>query len=93
MAIEEVLSSKGRLRILKVLTKMEKLHLSEITKRTGLNHTTAVKHLQFLENLNLVEHKRFGRIRIYRLNDKNPKVKVIKTLFELWEQTQNPDQK
>jgi predicted transcriptional regulator len=87
--VDEALSSKGRLRILKVLTKMDKLHLSEIVKRTGLNYTTAITHLQLLEKLNLVKQKRFGRIRIYRLNDENPKVKAIRMLFEVWEQTSN----
>jgi predicted transcriptional regulator len=87
--VDEALSSKGRLRILKVLTKMDKLHLSEIVKRTGLNYATAITHLQLLEKLNLVKQKRFGRIRIYRLNDENPKVKAIRMLFEVWEQTSN----
>jgi predicted transcriptional regulator len=88
-SVEEALSSKGRLRILKVLAKIDRLHLSEIVKRTGLNYTTAIYHLRLLENLDLVEQKRFGRIRIYRLNSENPKVKAIKMLFQVWEQTSN----
>ncbi|HDI07488.1 MAG TPA: ArsR family transcriptional regulator [Candidatus Bathyarchaeota archaeon] len=87
MAVEEVLSSKGKLRILKVLAEVGRLHISEIAKRAGLNHTTAANHLEFLESHGLVSHKRFGRIRIYQLNEKDPRVAAIKKLFEVWERT------
>jgi len=93
MAIEEVFSSKGKLRILKILADMGKLHVSEIAKRAGLNYTTTINHLRFLEELNLVKHKRFGRIRIYMLNNGNIRVKAIRNLFEVWEQTPDNSQK
>ena len=87
MAIEEVFSSKGRVRILKILTKIGELNISEIARRTGLNYTTTNQHLQALEDHRLVRHKSFGRIRIFRLDEENPRARMVKELIEFWEQT------
>ena len=87
MAIEEVFSSKGRVKILKILTKIGELNISEIARRTGLNYTTTNQHLQALEDHRLVRHKSFGRIRIFRLDEENPRARMVKELIEFWEQT------
>lgn len=86
MAIEDVFSSKGRVKILKILTKIGELNISEIARRAGLNYTTTNQHLQALEDHKLVRHKSFGRIRIFRFEE-NPRAKMIKKLIEFWEQT------
>jgi predicted transcriptional regulator len=86
MAIEEVLSSKGRIKILKVLTEIGELNISEIARRAGLNYTTTNKHLMELERLGLILHKRFGRIRIFRFNERNPKAEMVRKLVDQWEQ-------
>jgi DNA-binding transcriptional ArsR family regulator len=87
VAIEEVFSSKGRVKILKILTKIGELNISEIARRTGLNYTTTNQHLQALEDHRLVRHKSFGRIRIFRLDEENPRARMVKELIEFWEQT------
>ncbi len=87
MAIEDVFSSKGRVKILKILAEIGELNISEIARRAGLNYTTTNQHLQVLENHNLVRHKTFGRIRIFRFDQENPRAKMIKKLIDFWEQT------
>jgi DNA-binding transcriptional ArsR family regulator len=87
MAIEDVLSSKGRVKILRILAEIRELNISEIARRAGLNYATTNQHLQVLEDHKLVRHKTFGRIRIYRYNEENPRARIIKQLIELWEQT------
>jgi len=87
MAIEEVLSSKGRVKILKILANIGELNISEIARRAGLNYTTTNEHLMALELSGLVLHKRFGRIRIFRFNENNPRAEMVRRLVELWEQT------
>ena len=87
MAIEEVLSSKGRVKILRILTEIGELNISEIARRAGLNYATTNRHLGVLEEQGLVRHKRFGRIRIFRFNENNPRAEMIRKLVELWEQT------
>jgi len=84
MSIEDTFSSKGRVRILRILVEIEELNISEIARRTGLNYATTNQHLQALENAGLVRHKRFGRIRIFRFNEEDCRAKIIKKLIENW---------
>ena len=87
MSIEEVFSSKGRVKILRILSEIGELNISEIARRAGLNYATTNQHLQVLENNKLVYHKTFGRIRIFRYNEENPRAKMIRQLIEFWEET------
>jgi len=80
-----VLSSKGRVRILRILADIGELNISEIARRAGLNYATTNQHLKVLEDYQLVKHKKFGRIRIFRYNDGNPRARMIKQLMELWD--------
>jgi len=82
--IEDVFSSRGRVRILRVLVEIGGLNISEIARRAGLNYATTNQHLQVLERAGLVGHKRFGRIRIFRLDEENPRARMVKALIESW---------
>ncbi|MCK5631955.1 winged helix-turn-helix transcriptional regulator [Candidatus Bathyarchaeota archaeon] len=86
MKVEDVFSSRGRVRILRLLSEIEELNISEIARRAGLNYTTTNEHLRILEKACVVRHKTFGRIRIYRFNDQDLKARAIKDLMELWEE-------
>jgi len=87
VAIEEVFSSKGRVKILRILSEIGELNISEIARRAGLNYATTNQHLQILENNKLVRHKTFGRIRIFRYNEENARARMIRQLIEFWEET------
>ena len=87
MPIEEVFSSKGRVKILRIMSEIGELNISEIARRAGLNYATTNQHLQVLENYKLVRHKTFGRIRIFRYNEENPRARMIRQLMEFWEET------
>ena len=86
MKIEDVFSSRGRVKILRILSEIGELNISDIARRAGLNYTTTNEHLQVLENAGLIKHKSFGRIRIYRFNEENKKAKAVRDLIEAWEQ-------
>lgn len=75
------------MKILAILAKIGELNISEIARRAGLNYATTNQHLQTLENHKLVRHKTFGRIRIFRYNEENPRAIMIRRLIELWEET------
>jgi len=83
--IEEVLSSKGRILILKILAEREELNISAIARITNLNHKTTAQHLEFLTKVGLVQEKRFGRIKIFRFRLENTKARSLKRLFEIWD--------
>lgn len=82
--LEEVLSSRGRIRILEVLAKVGEINISELSRRTRLNHSSVIEHLKVLKNADLVEEKIFGRIKIYRFKTENIRGRAIKSLIDLW---------
>ena len=85
MDIEDVFSSRLRMRILKILMQVGELNVSEIARRLRVNYKTTDKHLEILEDEDMIKHKRFGRIRLYRLNISSPRTKAIQNLIEVWE--------
>ncbi len=86
MMVEDVFSSRGRVRILRILSEIGELNISEIARRAGLNYSTTNEHLLLLEEAGLIRHKTFGRIRIYRFDETDARARSIKNLMELWEQ-------
>jgi DNA-binding transcriptional ArsR family regulator len=65
---EEILGSKGRIRVLKVLSESGELNISEVSRRTGLNYTSVERHLMKLKKMDLLKEKRYGKIRIFQIN-------------------------
>ena len=91
-SLEELFSSRGRVRILSILIRARELNISEISRRAKLNYTTVSKHLEFLTQFNLLEEKHFGRIKIYRFKQETVFGRALKNLFELWDTFQKtPD--
>jgi predicted transcriptional regulator len=82
--LDEILSSKGRVRILVLLSNAIELNISEIARRAGLNYATTDKHLKGLEDAGIIQQKKFGRIRIYKYNDLNPRAHAIRKLVDTW---------
>ena len=83
--IENLLGSRARVKILKILAKNKELSISQIIKRTKLNHTCVKDHLTYLKSNNLVQEKIFGRIRIYRYKFENIRAKSLSKFIEIWE--------
>jgi hypothetical protein len=46
---------------------------------------SANKHMKILEDENILQHKHFGRIRLYRINEQSPKAKAVQNLIDTWE--------
>ena len=86
MSIEEVFSSKGRVKILRILVDIGELNISEIARRAGLNYATTNHHLLVLEGSGIIHHKNFGRIRIFRFNEENSRARMIRELVDGWNQ-------
>lgn len=85
VSIEKIFSSRGRVKIIKILVEEGELNISEIGRRARLNHITTLHHLNFLIKAGLIQEKKFGRIRIYRLKDENIKAQALKGFFSLWD--------
>ncbi len=62
---EDLLGSKGRIRVLRVLAESGELNISEVGRRTGMNYTSVERHLDALRKMGLLREKRYGKIRIF----------------------------
>ncbi len=83
--IEEVFASRGRTRVLNLLIHNIEMSISSIAQQGGLNHRNVQVHLEVLIKLGLVQEKKFGRIRIFRLRAEDKRVNALKNLVEFWE--------
>ncbi|MDH7564072.1 MAG: ArsR family transcriptional regulator [Candidatus Bathyarchaeota archaeon] len=88
MKIEDVFSSRPRIKILRLLCQLGELNVSEMARRLGTNHETTVKHLKILESEGILKQKVFGRIRLYKINESSAKARAIQRLVETWETQQ-----
>ncbi len=86
MEIEEVFSSKPRMKILKLVSRLGELNVSDIARRIGMNFTTTSKHLRVLEDESILQQRTYGRIRMYRFNQTSTKAKAVQTLIDAWEE-------
>jgi DNA-binding transcriptional ArsR family regulator len=84
-AIENLLGSRARVKILKLLAKEKELSISQIIKDTKLNHASVKYHLTYLKSHNLVQEKIFGRIKIYRYKFENTRARSLGRFIEIWE--------
>ena len=91
MQIEEVLSSRPRIKILKLLDRLGAVNVTEIARRVGLNFTTADKHLRILQQEGILKESTYGRVRMYKYDESSPKAKSIRNLIEIWEQENKKD--
>lgn len=86
MQVEDVFSSKPRMKILKLIAQLGTLNVSDISRRIGLNFTGTNKHLRILEQEDILQERTYGRIRMYRFKEGSPKAKSVQNLIETWEQ-------
>jgi DNA-binding transcriptional ArsR family regulator len=85
VAIEDIFSSRGRIKILKELAASNELNISELCRRVDLNHSSTKSHLEVLLSSRLIEEKKIGRIKIYRYKIEDLRARSLRSLFNLWE--------
>ena len=86
MDVEEVFSSKPRMKILKLVARLGALNVSDIARRISLNYSTTNQHLKLLESESILQQRVYGRIRMYKFNNSSPKARAVQNLIEAWEQ-------
>jgi predicted transcriptional regulator len=85
MELEEVLSSKSRMKILKLIYQLGQLNVSDVARRLKLNFVSTSKHLKLLESEGILQERTYGRVRMYRFNDGSAKAKALQNLLDVWE--------
>lgn len=66
------------------------LNISEITRRSGLSHTSAARHLEFLAKSGILSEKRFNRIRIFRVERASRLVGALSRFLSEWKEADDP---
>ncbi len=84
MELEEVFSSKPRMKILKLIWKLGSLNVSDIARRLKLNYSSTLKHLKLLEEEEILQQRSYGRIHMYRFSE-SARAKAVQNLIKLWE--------
>ncbi|MFP3171991.1 MAG: helix-turn-helix domain-containing protein [Acidilobus sp.] len=74
MRAEDILSSKGRVKVLKVLLSEGQANITRIVKESGLNHRLVERHLEELVRMGIVQERRYGRLRMFMVDLRDPKV-------------------
>ena len=85
IGIEDLFSSRGRIKILKELAVSNELNISELCRRVNLNHSSTKSHLKVLLQSGLIEEKIFGRIKIYRYKIEDLRARSLRSFFDIWE--------
>lgn len=83
--LEEVFSSKPRMKILKLVARLGELNVSDVARRIGVNFSTTSRHLRVLEDEGILQQRTYGRIRMYRFDQSSAKAKVVQDLIDAWE--------
>jgi predicted transcriptional regulator len=86
MELEEVFSSKIRMKTLKLIYQLGSLNISDIARRLNTNFATTAEHLKVLEDEGILQGLVYGRVRMYRFNENSAKAKAVQNLIEAWEQ-------
>ena len=88
MEIEEIFSSKLRMKALKLIFDLGSLNVSDIARRLNTNFASTAKHLKILESEGILQELTYGRVRMYRFDEGSTKAKAVQNLIETWEQDQ-----
>jgi DNA-binding transcriptional ArsR family regulator len=83
--IEDILSSRGMMKILKLLSRYEEMNITQISKKTMLDYRTTFLHLEKLVKAGIIEEKKYDKIRIFKINKKNRIALKIIELIKAWE--------
>ncbi len=78
--------------MLTVMLESGELNISEITRRSGLSHTSASRHLEFLSRAGILKEKRFNRIRIFSLERSSPLVGALSRFLAEWKKARDISQ-
>lgn len=80
--LENIITSKGRFKILKLLAEARELNITEISRKTHLAYLSTDHHLKILKRAGLVQEKNLGRIRLFRFREEDERCRVLKQFFD-----------
>ncbi|PVU71162.1 hypothetical protein DDW09_00195 [Sulfolobus sp. SCGC AB-777_L09] len=79
--MEELLTPTA-FKVLRILFKFGEINITKLSKETKIKYSTLERIIRILEEKKIVEVIEADRSKIIRLNYENPKVVILKNLFE-----------
>lgn len=64
----EDFGSQGMLRILRILSEEKELNLSQLGRKSGMNYSGVIRHVERLVEMGLATETRYGSIRMIKAN-------------------------
>ena len=92
MDLETVVASACRRRILRVLSRMGRVHVMELVRKVNSTYSQVNPNLRILQEEGIIIDERFGRMRVIRLNKENPKTDALLQALKILE-TSKPKKK
>ncbi len=77
----EAFSNRTRLRIIKLLWKSNGMNISRIARNLNISYSSAENNLEALRRASIIEETRLGRVRIYRLSNKDEVRDLLRCLL------------
>ena len=87
MELEEVFSSKPRIKILKLIYQLGQLNVSDVARRTKMNYAATAEHLKILESEGILQVHVYGRVHMYRFCEGSARARAVQSLIDAWEQS------
>lgn len=85
MILEDLLGSKTKVRILRVLVKYGEINMTALSREALAPYLFTRDYVTKLKKYGLVEEKKFGRIRIIKLISNDIRVQSLIDLFNTFE--------
>ena len=85
MDLETVMASACRRRILRVLSRMGRVHVMELVRKVNSTYSQVNPNLRILWGEGLIIDEHFGRMRVIRLNRENPKTDALLQALKILE--------
>ena len=86
--LDRILSSAGRIRILRHLSHFGEDNLTDIARKTGQSYTATARHLDQLVAAGVIQEKNYGRVRIFRLRIETERVRKLREIIVEWDETE-----
>ena len=83
MDLRRLIASSCRQKILETLSKIGQTYVMDLVRKVNSTYTQVNRNLGILEKEGIVKSKRYGRVRIIRLNRENPKTEAILKALEI----------
>lgn len=77
MNLERLLASSCRQKILKELSRVKTVHVMGLVRNINSTYGEVNRNLKILEGEDVVTDQHVGRLRMIKLNHKNPKTKLL----------------